>query len=1072
QLKLKDGVSLDHEAEPNVDVTVTTTDTGGATYTETFSIAVGDVNEGPSDISLSNNSVAENAAGAVVGTLSTTDVDAGDAHTYAVDDARFEVVDGQLKLKDGVSLDHETEASVDVTVTTTDTGGAAYTETFTLSVGDVNEGPSDITLDNLSVAENAAGAVVGTLSTTDVDAGDSHAYAVDDARFEVVDGQLKLKDGVSLDHEAESSVDVTVTTTDSGGATYTETFSIAVGDVNEGPADISLSNNSVAENAAGAVVGTLSTTDVDAGDAHTYAVDDARFEVVDGQLKLKDGVSLDHETEASVDVTVTTTDTGGATYTETFSIAVGDVNEGPSDISLSNHSVAENAAGAVVGTLSTTDVDAGDAHTYAVDDARFEVADGQLKLKDGVSLDHETEASVDVTVTTTDTGGATYTETFSIAVGDVNEAPTDIDLTGTDTTTVTLTFQSESAGYGNSLGVYYKDADGNPVAGEIVWADGNDLTAGETASVSFDGVDAENIGYFLIPNGGNENPGLSAGTAVTFVQDGDGNWQAVTDGGVPLVGTDANVFFSGGSDLNADGLDHTVENGDQIGFEDLIDNGDHDFSDIVFTTDVQQTEALTVNENDAGAVVGTLSATDVDAGDSHTYTVDDDRFEVVDGQLKLKDGVSLNYEAEPSVDVAVTATDTGGAAYTETFTVSVADIAEAPVVLWNEDFSGLWNGTTSDAGDTAWSASDAGADITGNHGVRYGAYEFGRTTDDAWDSTSKVTWQSEAIDISGQSHLDLSFSLSETGDMEESGAWQDTFRAFAVIDGVRTELMAQEGDSGIADVYSFQDIGQGSTLVIEFEAKTTDDSERFRLDDIKLVGHDGAGSPTELTVIADPGDAMPTLSNATYTADDDYEGSDGNDTIIYNGLDDDNKLDGEEGNDILVDDNTDGEIKGDDGDDTLYGRGGDDVLKGDKGNDTLYGGSGNDKLEGKDGDDILVGGLGDDYMKGGKGDDILFGGAGDDTLKGEDGSDLFIFQTGNGDTDTVYGGSGSSWTDTIQLQGSDGGYLETDWTLTLDHGAIEASDIGSYDLSEDAAGTITFADGSEISFDGIERIEW
>ena len=47
-----------------------------------------------------------------------------------------------------------------------------------------------------------------------------------------------------------------------------------------------------------------------------------------------------------------------------------------------------------------------------------------------------------------------------------------------------------------------------------------------------------------------------------------------------------------------------------------------------------------------------------------------------------------------------------------------------------------------------------------------------------------------------------------------------------------------------------------------------------------------------------------------------------------------------------------------------------------------------------------------------------------------------------------------------------------DWTLELDSGSIDGSDMSSYDLSEDASGTITFADGSEISFDNIERIEW
>ncbi len=67
------------------------------------------------------------------------------------------------------------------------------------------------------------------------DAGDSHGFAVDDARFEVVGGELKLKDGVSLDHEAESEVTVKVTATDEGGLGRSESFTLAVGDVNDAP---------------------------------------------------------------------------------------------------------------------------------------------------------------------------------------------------------------------------------------------------------------------------------------------------------------------------------------------------------------------------------------------------------------------------------------------------------------------------------------------------------------------------------------------------------------------------------------------------------------------------------------------------------------------------------------------------------------------------------------------------------------------------------------------------------------------------------------------------------------------
>ena len=249
--------------------------------------------------------------GAVIGdSLSATDIDDGDTHSFTVSDDRFEVVDGQLKLKEGQSLDHEVADAIDVTVTATDAGGLETSETFTLSVSDVNEGPTDVDLSNLTVAENAEGAVIGDLSATDIDDGDTHSFTVSDDRFEVVDGQLKLKDGQSLDHEGVDAIDVTVTVTDAGGLETSETFTLSVSDVNEGPTYVDLSNLTVAENAEGAVIGDLSATDIDDGDTHSFTVSDDRFEVVDGQLKLKEGQSLDHEVADAIDVTVTATDAG------------------------------------------------------------------------------------------------------------------------------------------------------------------------------------------------------------------------------------------------------------------------------------------------------------------------------------------------------------------------------------------------------------------------------------------------------------------------------------------------------------------------------------------------------------------------------------------------------------------------------------------------------------------------------------------------------------------------------------------------------------------------------------------
>ncbi|MHA7873408.1 MAG: cadherin repeat domain-containing protein, partial [Hyphococcus sp.] len=118
----------------------------------------------------------------------------------------------------------------------------------------VNEAPTDIALSDDAVAENDAGAVVATLTASDPDFNDAAVFSLEDdpsGLFEIVDGQLKLKDGVTLDHEAQDVYQLTIAVEDEAGNRYTETVSINVTDINETPTDIQLSRTSVDENNAG-----------------------------------------------------------------------------------------------------------------------------------------------------------------------------------------------------------------------------------------------------------------------------------------------------------------------------------------------------------------------------------------------------------------------------------------------------------------------------------------------------------------------------------------------------------------------------------------------------------------------------------------------------------------------------------------------------------------------------------------------------------------------------------------------------------------------------------------------------
>ncbi|MEO1242641.1 MAG: cadherin domain-containing protein [Pseudomonadota bacterium] len=642
------------------------------------------VNEAPTDIDLSGDTVSENLPGASVATLSASDPDADDTAAFSLQDdpsGLFEVVGNELRLKDGVALDHEGQASYEITLSVEDKAGNVYTETVTISVADVNEAPVDIILSNNGVDENAAGVVVGTLSAIDPDAGDTHSFEVSDNRFEVVGNELKLKDGVSLNHEEADTVDVTVTAIDAGGLSTSETFAITVADINEAPVDIEFSGNSVDENNAGVTVATLSASDPDTGDAATFSLADdpsGLFEVVGTELKLKDGASLDHEGLDSYDVTVAVEDSAGNIYSEVVTINVADVNEGPIDIELSGDAIDENAAGAVVGTLSAVDPDADDTHTFEVSDDRFEVVGNELKLKDGVSLNHEEADTIDVTVTATDAGGLSTSETVAITVADVNEGPT-------------LGLAS-----GEGLKASYYDV-------------GHSIR--NLSEIDFNATpDAEDVVDNLNYMTGNE----------AFWEGAPGNYFAakyegqlvVNEGGsytINLASDDGSMLFIDGVPvLDNDGLHATRTRSVTV----ELDEGAHDIEVRYFENGGSQTlqlswsgpdtgganeiisgaafehgdsfDNLSVPEDTTGAVVATLAVTDPDAGDTHTFTVDDDRFEVVDvdGEpvLKLKDDASLDHETETNVAVSVTVTDAAGASDTQIFSVDIDNSNTAPEI--------------------------------------------------------------------------------------------------------------------------------------------------------------------------------------------------------------------------------------------------------------------------------------------------------------------------------------------------------------------------------------------------------
>ncbi len=92
----------------------------------------------------------------------------------------------------------------------------------------------------------------------------------------------------------------------------------------------------------------------------------------------------------------------------------------------------------------------------------------------------------------------------------------------------------------------------------------------------------------------------------------------------------------------------------------------------------------------SGAIVGALAVQDATNGDIHTWTINDNRFEIVGQVLKLRTGQTIHRAAETTVVVTVQATDTGGNTLGRQFNLTVAnDPVAAHADTWTISENGL-----------------------------------------------------------------------------------------------------------------------------------------------------------------------------------------------------------------------------------------------------------------------------------------------------------------------------------------------------------------------------------------------
>jgi hypothetical protein len=486
------------------------------------------------------------------------------------------------------------------------------------------------------------GTVVGRVIATDPDAGDQSSFSVvggSGASAFGVDGatgDVSVIDPNAIDYERASTHDLLVQARDQSGNVGIGTLTIHVLDVDE-PPRFDRQAFSVREDAIeGFVLGQVAAVDPEGDVSLVYRVRGGagaphiKIDGTSGALAVKSGADLDHESVALLDLLIEVADSRGNVFLGSVDIQVLDVNEPPRLLD-ATFAVEENApAGHPVGQIPAADMDAQDSHDFKIlhspDGNRFSInSDGELMVAVNAQLDFETLGACEIDVEVTDGVGGVDTRRYRINLIDANEAPVFAAL--------------------HTVGV----SEDSPAGSEVLRAQAMDPDVGDVLLYQIESGNDD--GLFEL-DGGTGALHLRPGQMLDFER------RAVHT--LVLRATDRNGLFGSG----------TVR---------------------IRVTDVNEAPTLAAGQvfqipeiAGAGHVAGSLVATDPDQGDALTYRAvggsGSSVFEVdaASGAVRLRAGVSLDFETTPSYVLDVEVTDSAGLSATGSVTIQVTNANEAP----------------------------------------------------------------------------------------------------------------------------------------------------------------------------------------------------------------------------------------------------------------------------------------------------------------------------------------------------------------------------------------------------------
>nr|WP_324259645.1 putative Ig domain-containing protein [Cellvibrio fontiphilus] len=427
-------------------------DGNGGTVTDSFTITVANTNDAPTvaNAIADQNATEDSAFNFQFAANTFADADAGATLTYAAQ------LNGGGPLPAWLSFDPATRTFsgtptnndvgiLSIDVIADDGNGGTVTDTFTITVANTNDAPTvaNAIADQNATEDSAFNFQFAANTFADADAGATLTYAAQ------LNGGGPLPAWLSFDSATRTfsgtptnadvgTLSIDVIADDGNGGTATNTFTITVANTNDAPtvANAIADQNATEDSAFNFQFAANTFADADAGATLTYSAQ------LNGGGPLPAWLSFDSATRTfsgtptnadvgTLSIDVIADDGNGGTATNTFTITVANTNDAPTVANaIADQNATEDSAFNFQFAANTfADADAGATLTYAAQ------LNGGGPLPAWLSFDSATRTFsgtptnndvgiLSIDVIADDGNGGTVTDTFTITVANTNDAPT------------------------------------------------------------------------------------------------------------------------------------------------------------------------------------------------------------------------------------------------------------------------------------------------------------------------------------------------------------------------------------------------------------------------------------------------------------------------------------------------------------------------------------------------------------------------------------------------------------------------------------------------------------------------